>query len=426
MSNSYTPTFDAVVSVTSGDEALGKIFLSPEGLDDPSPYYRYLRENAPVHQSAAGAIFLTRYDDCREALRDNRLGKSNSAESLLSSGDSEALQVRREQLERAREQEQAASMLFLNPPDHTRQRSLVSRAFTPRRVNALRASIRTLAEGMVDDFVEAGGGDLLEALAFPLPVAVIGTMVGVPEPDWPQFRSLITASAAGIEPAASAEELRAAGTSSGQVREYFSALLAERRASPQDDLLSDLIQVEEEGDRLSDGEIIAVSTLLFAAGFETTTNLIGNGMGALLRHPDQMAALWNDPSLVETAVDEVLRWDSPVQLDGRTVLEPAEVAGEQVEVGTRVMTLLGAANRDPEHFDDPERFDVTRQQGPPMSFASGIHYCLGANLSRAEGQEVFGALIQRCSSIEPAGDLVRRNRITLRGFLSVPVTVTSR
>ncbi|MGK0227056.1 MAG: cytochrome P450, partial [Thermoproteota archaeon] len=347
-------------------------------------------------------------------------------ESLLSSGDSEALQVRREQLERAREQEQAASMLFLNPPDHTRQRALVSRAFTPRRVNALRTSIRTLADGMVDDFVEAGGGDLLEALAFPLPVAVIGTMVGVPEPDWPQFRSLITASAAGIEPAASAEELRAAGTSSGQVRDYFSALLAERRASPQDDLLSDLIQVEDEGDRLSDGEIIAVSVLLFAAGFETTTNLIGNAMGALLRHPDQMAALWNDPSLLVTAVDEVLRWDSPVQLDGRTVLEPADVAGEQVEVGTRVMTLLGAANRDPDHFDDPERFDVTRQQGPPMSFASGIHYCLGANLSRAEGQEVFGALIKRCRAIEPAGDLVRRNRITLRGFLSVPVAVTAR
>jgi cytochrome P450 len=290
----------------------------------------------------------------------------------------------------------------------------------------LRASIRTLADGMVDDFVEAGGGDLLEALAFPLPVAVIGTMVGVPEPDWPQFRSLITASAAGIEPTASADELRAAATSSGEVREYFSALLAERRASPQDDLLSDLIQVEDEGDRLSDGEIIAVSTLLFAAGFETTTNLIGNGMGALLGHPDQMAALWDDPSLLPTAVDEVLRWDSPVQLDGRTVLEPAEVAGQQVEVGTRVMTLLGAANRDPEHFDDPERFDVTRKEGPPMSFASGIHYCLGANLSRAEGQEVFGALIQRCSAIEPAGDLVRRNRMTLRGFLSVPVTVKTR
>ena len=160
MSNSDTPTSDAASSVTSGDEALGKIFLSPEGLDDPSPYYRYLREHSPVHQSAAGAIFLTRYDDCREALRDNRLGKSTSAESLLSSGDSEALQVRREQLERAREQEQAASMLFLNPPDHTRQRALVSRAFTPRRVNALRTSIRTLADGMVDDFVEAGGGDL--------------------------------------------------------------------------------------------------------------------------------------------------------------------------------------------------------------------------------------------------------------------------
>jgi cytochrome P450 len=279
---------------------------------------------------------------------------------------------------------------------------------------------------MVDDFAEAGGGDLLEALAFPLPVAVIGTMVGVPEPDWPQFRSLITAAAAGLEPTASADELRSAAKSSGQVRAYFSELLAERRRNPQDDLLSDLIQVQNEGDRLSDGEIIAVSVLLFGAGFETTTNLIGNAMGALLRHPDQMAALWNDASLLPPAVDEVLRWDSPVQLDGRTVLESTEVAGKPVEVGTRVMTLLGAANRDPEHFHDPERFDVTRNQGPPMSFGSGIHYCLGANLSRAEGQEVFSALIQRCSAVEQAGDLVRRTRMTLRGFLSVPVTVTTR
>ncbi len=426
MSNRDIPASDAASSVRSGDEALGKIFLSPEGLEDPSPYYRYLRENAPVHRSETGAIFLTRFGDCQAVLRDNRLGKSNSAESMLSSGNSEARQVRREQLERALEQEEAASMLFLNPPDHTRQRALGSRAFTPRRVEAMRASIATLAKRMVDDFAEAGGGDLLEALAFPLPVAVIGPMVGVPEPDWPQFRSLITAAAAGLEPTASADELRSAAKSSGQVRAYFSELLAERRRNPQDDLLSDLIQVQNEGDRLSDGEIIAVSVLLFGAGFETTTNLIGNAMGALLRHPDQMAALWNDASLLPTAVDEVLRWDSPVQLDGRTVLESTEVAGKPVEVGTRVMTLLGAANRDPEHFHDPERFDVTRNQGPPMSFGSGIHYCLGANLSRAEGQEVFSALIQRCSAVEQAGDLVRRTRMTLRGFLSVPVTVTTR
>ena len=420
-------TDSAALSAMSADEAVANIFLSADGLDDPSPLYRHLRETAPVHHSASGAIFLTRYDDCREVLRDNRLGKSDTpGGNLLLSGDDEARTVRQEQLDRAKTAKRATSMLFLNPPDHTRQRALVSRAFTPRRVEQLRASIRTLADTMVDEFVEAGGGDLLEALAFPLPVAVIGTMVGVPPADWPQFRSLITASAGGLEPTASADDLRAAEKSGEQVRDYFAELLAERKARPQDDLLSDLIQVEEAGDSLSEGEVIAVSILLFAAGFETTTNLIGNGMGALLRHPEQMRKLWSDPSLLPTAVDEVLRWDSPVQLDGRTVLEPAEIAGEPVEVGTRVVTLLGAANRDPAQFSDPETFDVTRSEGPPMSFASGIHYCLGANLSRAEGQEVFGALIERCAGIELAGDLVRRNRMTLRGFESVPVTVTGR
>ncbi len=188
------------------------------------------------------------------------------------------------------------------------------------------------------------------------------------------------------------------------MRDYFRNLVAERRARPQDDLLSDLIRVEEAGDTLSEDEVVAVSTLLFAAGFETTTNLLGNGMGALLRHPEEMSRLWNDPDLLTTAVDEVLRWDSPVQLDGRVALEPTEIHGEQIEVGTRVMTLLGAANRDPEQFSDPERFDVTRSEGPPMSFASGIHYCLRANLSRAEGQEVFGSLIDRCASIELDGE----------------------
>ena len=149
-------------------------------------------------------------------------------------------------------------------------------------------------------------------------------------------------------------------------------------------------------------------------------------MGALLRHPDQMERLWQDEALLPTAVDEMLRWDSPVQLDTRSALEPAHVAGRDIEVKTRVVTLLGAANRDPAQFKDPDRFDVARDHGPPMSFASGIHYCLGANLSRAEGQEVFGALRSRCATIEPDGDLVRRNRITLRGYSSVPVVVSAR
>lgn len=411
----------------SPDEAIANIFLTPEGLEDPSPFYKQLRDTAPVHRSGSGVIFLSRFEDCREALRDNRLGKSDQGRALLPGADPEATAVRQEQLAQARASKQAASMLFLNPPHHTRQRALVSRAFTPRRVEALRSSITDLAQQMTAEFVESGGGDLLEAIAFPLPVAVIGTMVGVPAQDWPQFRDLITTSAGGIEPNATADDLRAAAQSGAEVRAYFHDLLRDRQESPKDDLLSDLAKVKDEtGDALTNEEIVAVSVLLFAAGFETTTNLIGNTMGSLLRHSDQMQALWDEPALVTTAVDEALRWDSPVQIDARSALEPAEIAGEQIGEGTRVVTLLGAANRDPAQFDDPDRFDVRRDQGPPMSFASGIHYCLGANLTRAEGQEAFSALIEQCASIELTGALVRRNRLTLRGYERVDVAVTPR
>ncbi len=409
------------------DEALAQIFFSDEGIDDPTPYYHQLRNDAPVHHSGTGAIFLSRFDDCREVLRDNRFGKSNrGGESMIPSSDPEALAVRQRQMDAAIANKQAASMLFLNPPHHTRQRSLVSRAFTPRRVEQLRGSIRTLAEDVVDAFVADGGGDLLDRIGFTLPVAVIGTMVGVPEPDWPMFRSLISASAAGIEPGATVDDLLASEEAGKEVRAYFDDLVATRRAEPADDLLSDMLAVDDDGDRLSDGEVVAVATLLFAAGFETTTNLIGNGMGALLRNPEEMEKLWADRSLVTSAVDEMLRWDSPVQLDVRSAMEPADLLGEPVDVDQRVVTLLGAANRDPSHFRDPDRFDITRDDGPPMSFASGIHYCLGANLARAEGQEVFGALIDRCASIELDGPLVRRPRMTLRGFEAVPVSVTAR
>jgi cytochrome P450 len=250
--------------------------------------------------------------------------------------------------------------------------------------------------------------------------------VGVPEADWGQFRSLITAAAAGIEPGAGLEDLKRADTASTEVNGYFAGLIAERRTDPRDDLLSDLIAVEESGDKLNEGEIIAVAALLFAAGFETTTNLIGNGVGALLRNPAEFARLWDDPTLIPSAVDEMLRWDSPVQIDVRRALEPAEVAGHPVEEGKAVVTLLGAANRDPTRFPDPDRFDIGRDDGTPMSFASGIHHCLGANLARAEGQEVFRALHERCSAIELDGELVRRGRVTLRGYQAVPVAVTPR
>lgn len=409
------------------DEALANLFFTDEGIENPAPLYRALREGAPVHHSATGAFVLTRFEDCRELLRDNRFGKANRAGgSIIPNADPEATELRRAQVQRSIDEKRSTSMLFLNPPHHTRQRSLVSRVFTPRRVEKMRENIRELSQQIIGDFVAQGGGDLLDKVAFPLPVAVIGQLVGVPEQDWPQFRSLVSQSAAALEPGATVEDLTLAEASRHEVGAYFVDLVKERRADPQDDLLSDLLAVEEAGDSLSEGEVIAVATLLFAAGFETTTNLIGNGMGALLRHPDQKEKLWADPSLLPSAVDEMLRWDSPIQFDARSALEDADISGVDVAKESTVITLLGAANYDPAQFSDPETFDISRDEGPPMSFGSGIHYCLGANLSKAEGQEVFGALIDHAVSIELAGELTRRRRMGFRGYESLPVEIVAR
>jgi cytochrome P450 len=302
----------------------------------------------------------------------------------------------------------------------------VIRAITPRRIEDLRSRIGELVDERLDQLAEAGTGDAVELLAEPLPVSVISEMLGVPQTDWPEIRSLVSDVVLALEPSADVGELRRAEAASDSLWRYFTELVAIRRADPRDDLLSGLIEARDQHDRLSEGEILAVANLLFAAGAETTTNLIGNGLNALFNHPDQLARLWADPSLLPTAVEEMLRYDSPVQIDGRTCLEPAELAGVAFEPGDRLLALLGAANRDPGHFTDPETFDIGRTGEPIMSFASGIHYCLGANLARVEGQEVFGGLIRRFSAIAPAGERPYRQRLVLRGLERCPITVTIR
>ncbi|MEM7273253.1 MAG: cytochrome P450 [Actinomycetota bacterium] len=418
-----------------GDESLFEVFASARGLADPNPFYRTLREEAPVHISGFGGTVFSRYADCRAILRDNRFGNGpggGRSDRSFGSGDEAAFAYRRAQ-EEARSGE-PMSMLRLDPPDHTRQRSLVSRAFTPRRVERLRPRIAELVEERLDALADAGTGDAMTLLAEPLPVSVISEMLGVPQSDWPEIRDLVTDLVQSLEPSASVEELKLSDAAAEQLWAYFRQLIAARRADPQDDLLTGLIQARDDGSdpehtgepMLSEGEILAVANLLFAAGAETTTNLIGNGLNALFNHPDQLDALWSDPELVPTAVDEILRFDSPVQVDGRMCLEEAEVFGVRFEPGDRLLTLLGAANRDPEVFEDPDGFDVTRRGEPVMSFASGIHYCLGANLAKVEGQEVFAGLIRRFGRIEPAGDRPYRKRLVLRGLASCPVTVTAR
>ncbi len=416
-----------------GDELFVKIFFSPEGFADPAPFYRRFLDEVPVHLPSSGGAVFSYYDHCRELLRDNRFGKGDPAASArlgVGVGGDEELQRYRAKI--VEEQaSQPLSMLGLDPPDHTRQRSLVSRAFTPRTIDKLRPQIAALVDSCLDQLAEAETGDAMEYLAKPLPVTVISRMLGVPASDWPEIREPVTDLVAALEPSATVAELELAMEARALLRSYFAALIEKRRDQPEDDLLTGLIAARDQHDKLSEGEIVAVAVLLFAAGAETTTNLIGNGINQLLNHPDEMAKLWQSPELVPSLVDEVLRFDSPVQLDARTCLEPAEIAGLSFEPGDQAITLLGAANRDASHFQNPDVFDVARYRAgqatePVMSFGSGIHYCLGANLARVEGQEVFAGLIRRFGSIEAAGTRSFRPRMVLRGLETCPISVTMR
>jgi cytochrome P450 len=411
--------------VVDPDAVLLELFLTPDGKADPYPRYRQLLEHAPLHRSALDFWVVSRYEDCQFVLRDPRFGKDPD-EVGRRAGLPEDVVTAATAFRRGRE-----SLLMLNPPDHTRLRKLVSKAFTPRTVETLRPHIVRLTDDILDGIASRSGPgrsvDVMAELAFPLPVTVIGEMLGVPAGDRAQFQTLVRDTTQTLELTLTMETLEAAGRAFDTMEAYFLDLVAERRDQPGDDLLSKLIAVEEAGDQLSIDELIATAILLFAAGFETTTNLIGNGLYALLQHPGELGRVRNDRGLVPLAVEELLRWDSPVQVDGRAVFADVEVGGQVVPAGATVLTLLGAANRDPSHWTEPNRFDVSRDEGPPMSFGSGIHYCLGASLARVEGQVVFDRLLARFPHWEYAldGPPPRRDSLTLRGLQELPVAFYS-
>jgi cytochrome P450 len=394
------------------DGLLLRILTDPEVIPDPYPLMHQLRESAPVFLTSAGDQWvLTRYEDSRTVLRDPRFGSAEPGTRRSGIAPAAASGERR-----------IRSLLFLNPPDHTRLRSLVSRAFTPRRVEAMTGAIGSLAAEALDDLELRGGGDVMELLAFPLPANVISELVGVPREDRDWLRPLVADLSATLEPLTPEEVRRQAVESGEKARSYLYELIEARRRAPRDDLLSGLIAASDGEDRLSEEEVVVTTLLIYAAGFETTTNLIGNMVLTLLRHGDQLIRLRQDRSLVPSAIEEVLRYESPVQLDGRTALEPAEIAGHRIEEGQGVMTLLGAANRDPAFIRDPDLFDAGRAEVPLLSFGSGIHYCLGASLARLEGQVVLSQLLDRFPRWELAEtDPPWRKRLTLRGLERLPV-----
>ena len=416
------------VTDTAADNLLLRILLDPEARRDPYPLYRELRERAPVLRSSVGALVISRYDDCLEVLRDPRLGRGTRARLRgelpmpdVPAGFDVDLEQSREFFERA-----ANAMLFSDPPDHTRLRRLASRAFTPQRVEALRPAVQAMVDELLDDMAATEEVDVVASLAFPLPVTVIGELLGVPAADRARFRPLVGAGVAALDPTATSADLARAAAVQEEMAEYFVDLVAERRRRPEADLLSGLAAARDEGDALTDDEVIGTAILLFAAGFETTTNLIGNGLLALLRHPDQLERWRADPGLARSGVEELLRWDSPVQLNGRTALEPAEAAGEPLERGDFVTVLAAGANRDPARFADPEVLDVGRADNAPLSFGWGIHHCLGAALARMEGEVVFNSLLARFRTIElTADEPERKPTLVLRGLATLPVRLAA-
>ena len=389
--------------------------LLPEFHADPYPFYRRLREQDPVHQSPLGIWVLTRYDDAVMVLRDPRFGREGLAEIMearLGAGSVRAANTR--------------DMLFRDPPDHTRLRSLVSRAFTPRVVEAMRPHIQEIVDGLLDRLEGARGMDVIEDLAYPLPVRVICEMLGVPIEDQDVFKEwsadIARSLDASILPAGS--EVITRGQESGDaLREYFRSLIAVRRKQPREDLLSALIAAEEQGDKLSEPELVATCVLLLIAGHETTVNLIGNGVLALLRHPAELRALAADPALIQTGVEELLRFDGPVQRTGRLTNADVEIDGRQISKGSIVAAVIGAANRDPAHFADPDRLDVTRRENRHIAFGFGIHFCLGAPLARIEGQVAIGTLLRRWRTLKLVSDTPEwRESSVLRGLKTLPVT----
>ena len=386
------------------DATLVKVLTDPEVIPDPYPLYDELRTRTPVFQnSMTGTWVFTRFDDARALLRDPRCGSGAGVEGERLGVDGSS----------RRQRSGTMSMLFLNPPDHTRVRGLVSRSFTPRRVERLRPEVTAMCDALLDNL--GGDGDFVDEVAFPLPANVISALVGVPEADREYLRPMIAALGVGIEPTASEEEVAAADAAGEEITAYVIDLIAKRRAEPQDDLLSGMIEASDGDDTLTEAEIIVNTLLIYAAGFETTTHLLGNTVRQLVAHPDQHQLLRDDRSLVPRAIEEVLRFDPPVQMDGRYVFEDIEIGDTVVPAGSSTMVLIGAVNRDPALVDDPNRFDVTRSETQVLSFGSGIHYCLGAALARLEGQVLLERMLDRYDHWEILEEPTWRKRFTLRG-----------
>ncbi|MDT0343566.1 cytochrome P450 [Streptomyces litchfieldiae] len=386
----------------------------PAFLSDPYPVFADLRQRAPVHwHDSLGLAVAVSHAACFEVLRDRSAGRIWTDKTPVSAFPAFNLLHRN-------------SLLESEPPRHTRLRRLISAAFGRGHTARLRPWIRSVAGEMADGLAAAiaadESADLLTHLAAPLPVEVIAELLGVPAADRPRLQpwsnSIVKMYEYGLPPEGAAVAERAAG----EFVDYLRALAAARSREPGDDLISDLVAVRDGTDRLSDDELVGTAVLLLMAGHEATVNVIGNGVLALLRHREQWDRLVADPALLPTAVEELIRFDAPLQLFERTATEATSVAGHELAAGDRIAALLGAAARDPAVFDEPDRLDIGRSPNPHLGFGAGIHYCVGAPLARVEIAAALEALVTRLPGLRLAEEPVRRDEFVIRGLRTLPVT----
>ena len=397
----------------------------PLWASDPFPLYADLRERAPIHRNDLGFWVVARHADCLAVLRDRRASSDN-----LNVAVDRMPQGLRTPV--AEDDPMAAAMvemrpfLFRDPPDHTRLRGLVSKAFTPKVVEALRDRTQQVVDELLDAAMEAGEVDLVEEFAYPLPVRIICDMLGVPVEDQDRFKAWSHALARGLDPdfLLSDQVIAERGEAVMQFAQYFFELLAERKKCPGEDLLSRLVQAEDGGTVLSEPELLSTCILLLVAGHETTVNLISGGTLALLRHPDQCELFRTDPRLTRSGVEEMLRFVSPVQLTGRALTEDFRLGEVEFEAGDFAMLLLASGNHDPEQFEDPECFDLTRNPNNHLGFGFGIHHCLGAPLARMEAQVALTSLVRRAPNLAlTVDDVAYKTNVVLRGMTALPVAM---
>ncbi|MFE1906405.1 cytochrome P450 [Streptomyces gardneri] len=397
-----------------------------EFASDPYPAYAWLREHAPVHRtklpSGVEAWLVTRYADARQALADQRLSKNpaHHDESPHAKGKTGIPGERKAEL--------MTHLLNIDPPDHTRLRRLVSKAFTPRRVAEFAPRVQELTDRLMDDFVEKGSADLIHEFAFPLPIYAICDLLGVPPEDQDDFRDW-----AGMMIRHGGGPRGGVARSVKKMRGYLAELIHRKREEPGEDLISGLIRASDHGEHLTENEAAAMAFIILFAGFETTVNLIGNGTYQLLRHPEQRERLQaaiaaGETGLLETGVEELLRYDGPVEMaTWRYATEALTVGGQEIPAGDPVLVVLAAANRDPERFANPDTLDLSRRDSQHLGYGHGIHYCLGAPLARLEGQAALATLLTRLPDLRLAADpaeLRWRGGLIMRGLRTLPVDFT--